>query len=158
MRSSGGSFWRLTGGSEGASAVEFAIVLNIFFIMLLGMVEFGLAFSTRQVIVNASREGARYGIAYRADAQGNRILPVQLNPSIQNWILESSEGLGLKYMLPADANPTVTVTGAGAFTGIAGTTLNVTVSCNHSFWVINRLVPGLGDHLQLSATTAMRVE
>lgn len=145
--------------SEGSAAVEFALILNLLLLMIIGMLEFGLAFSMRQVIINASREGARYGIAFRVDASGNRIAPSLFNPSISNWILEpGSGGLGLRSILPADSNPQVVVDGAGAATGATGSDLRVTVTCEYPFWVMNKFLPVLGDKMTLAGTTVMRVE
>ena len=78
---------RFLKSSEGSAAVEFALILNILFLMILGMLEFGLAFSYRQVIINASREGARYGAVYRVDNLENPVLPTQRTPSISDWVL-----------------------------------------------------------------------
>lgn len=159
-RSDDTSPWRrLIRGSAGAAAVEFALVLNLLFLLIMGMLEFGLAFSMRQVIINASREGARYGIAFRVDAQGNRIPPVALTPSITSWVLvPSSGGVGLTSILPGDNNPTVTVSGTGATTGNTGDDLRVTVTCTYNFYVMDKLLPFLGGNIQLAATTVMRVE
>jgi Flp pilus assembly protein TadG len=42
--------------------VEFAIVAPIFFLVVLGMVEFGRMVMVQQVITNAAREGARVAV------------------------------------------------------------------------------------------------
>jgi Flp pilus assembly protein TadG len=156
---------RFLKSSEGAAAVEFALVLNILFLMILGMLEFGLAFSMRQVIINASREGARYGIVLTVDGQGNRVAPVNFpsasppKPSIREFILStSSDGLGLTSILPANSYPGVTVDGTGATSGQTGGNLRVTVTCEYPFFVMNRLLPLLGDKMTLAGTTVMRVE
>jgi Flp pilus assembly protein TadG len=44
---------------RGASAVEFAIVCSILFLVLFGIVQFGIAFHRDQGIEAAAREGAR---------------------------------------------------------------------------------------------------
>ena len=41
-----------------AAAVEFAVVAPVFFLMVLGMIEYGRMVMVQQVITNASREGA----------------------------------------------------------------------------------------------------
>lgn len=143
---------RFLKGSEGAAAVEFAIILNVLFLMILGMLEFGLAFSYRQVVINASREGARYGVVYRVDALGNRMSPTQLIPPIGEFVLTTAGGgLGLTNILPANSNPTVTVVPQG-------NNLQVTVTCDYPFMVMNKLLPVLGGNLTLAGTTVMRVE
>ena len=54
---------------RGVAAVEFAIVLPLLLFLFIGITEFGLAYYNKQVITNASREGARAGIV--ADHRGN---------------------------------------------------------------------------------------
>lgn len=53
---------------KGAAAVEFAIVAPLLVLLVIGICEFGLLWYNSQVIINASREGARAGIARAADA------------------------------------------------------------------------------------------
>lgn len=48
---------------RGASATEFAVVAPVFFLMVIGFIEFGRALMVQQVLVNASRVGARQAIA-----------------------------------------------------------------------------------------------
>jgi hypothetical protein len=45
-----------------ASAVEFALIAPVFFLLILGMVEYGRMVMIQQVITNASREGARQAV------------------------------------------------------------------------------------------------
>ncbi|MEZ6061460.1 MAG: TadE/TadG family type IV pilus assembly protein [Planctomycetaceae bacterium] len=46
----------------GAAVVEFAIIIPIFLILVLGIIEFGRAMSVGQMVTNASREGCRQAI------------------------------------------------------------------------------------------------
>jgi Flp pilus assembly protein TadG len=48
-------------GDKGAAAVEFALVLPILLLFVMGTIEFGWFFFTHQRVVNAAREGARAG-------------------------------------------------------------------------------------------------
>jgi Flp pilus assembly protein TadG len=48
--------WR---SDRGAELVEFALVLPLMLLMLLGIIDFGLLFQRFQVVTNAAREGAR---------------------------------------------------------------------------------------------------
>jgi len=43
----------------GAAVTEFAIVAPVFFMMVIGFIEFGRALMVQQVLINASRVGAR---------------------------------------------------------------------------------------------------
>ena len=50
---------------NGASTVEFAMILPFLLVILFGIMEFGIILYDKAVITNASREAARSGIAYR---------------------------------------------------------------------------------------------
>jgi Flp pilus assembly protein TadG len=50
---------------NGASAVEFALILPLLILILFGTIELGLYLFNKNVITNASREGARAGIVGR---------------------------------------------------------------------------------------------
>ena len=63
---------------KGATAVEFAIVLPLLVLLIFAMIEFGLYLFNRQVITNAAREGARFGVVAREDRR--------TNPQIQNEV------------------------------------------------------------------------
>jgi hypothetical protein len=52
---------------NGTAIVEFAIVLPILFLFVLGIIEFGALLYDKAVITNASREGARTAIVFHAD-------------------------------------------------------------------------------------------
>lgn len=51
---------------RGASAVEFAIVAPLFFMLVFGCIEFGRALMVQQILTNASRVGAREAITLNA--------------------------------------------------------------------------------------------
>ena len=48
-----------TRSDRGAVAVEFALLLPILVVIILGIIEFGLVYNTQITITNAAREGAR---------------------------------------------------------------------------------------------------
>jgi Flp pilus assembly protein TadG len=47
---------------RGAAAVEFAMVAPLFFLLIIGMIEFGRMVMVQQVLTNAAREGARKAV------------------------------------------------------------------------------------------------
>ena len=47
---------------NGAALIEFAIIFPLLVLLVMGAIEFGLLCYNKQVIINASREGARTGI------------------------------------------------------------------------------------------------
>ena len=54
-------------GEEGASLIEFALILPILAALLLGIVTVGLALNGKNSINNAARESARYGATLSVD-------------------------------------------------------------------------------------------
>ena len=46
-------------GERGAAAVEFAFVLPVLLLLVLGLIEFSLLFNAQISVTNAAREGAR---------------------------------------------------------------------------------------------------
>jgi Flp pilus assembly protein TadG len=55
------------GRARGQSLVEFALVLMPLFLLILGVVQFGLIFNSYVTVTNAAREGARTGTIYVYD-------------------------------------------------------------------------------------------
>jgi Flp pilus assembly protein TadG len=146
---------RFLGRTKGAVAVEFAVIGTLFLLLVAGVIDFGHAFYMKQAITNASREGARYGITYTTNASGVRVAPNALSPTIKNYILTKYLTSGL---LPDDANPSVTLGGAGYTTGTKGAPLEVTVTATKTWFMVSGFVPGLGDQKTLGAKTVMLCE
>jgi len=138
---------------QGGVALEFALLLPVFLLLVFGIVDFGHAWYMRQELTTASREGARYGTRYQTNASGVHILPNALNPSISAWVTSKYAAL-----LPSDANLQVTPTGPGFTSGAAGDDLSVTCTARKFWFVLGRLIPGLGNFRDLSATTVMKCE
>ena len=61
---------------RGQGLVEFALVLPVFMILLLGLVEFGFIFAHHQGLEYASREGARTASALANGQNGQNGIPV----------------------------------------------------------------------------------
>jgi hypothetical protein len=140
----------------GAILVEFAILLPFLLLIMLGIIEFGLLFYNKQVLTNASREGARSGIA-RYDVNGDSSFNQQdIIDAVDIYL-----GLGLTdtdkdrrlITFGSVVDPVVTVVGEG---GSYGTDLTVTVSYNYTFLIPGLL--GLGTSIQLNAETVMGME
>lgn len=66
---------------KGAAAIEFAIVLPLLILLIFAMIEFGLYLFNRQVIANAAREGARYGIVARPVRRSNS----EITQQVRDW-------------------------------------------------------------------------
>ena len=145
---------------RGTVAVEFAILVPIFLLLVFGIVDLGHAWYMKQIVSNASREGARYGTrSTKSTTPASALVP-----SISNYILNTSAengnkgGYGLKEQLPGD-NPAVpTPTGPGYTDSTSGNDLYVKVTATKTWWVVNKFVPGMGPTSTISSTTCMKVE
>lgn len=62
---------------EGASAVEFALLAPVFFVVVFGIIGFGIAFMQLQTARGAVREGARAAAVVDADGVGRSAAEVQ---------------------------------------------------------------------------------
>ena len=137
----GDTRWRLQ-GQEGVQAIEMALVLPILLVLLFGIVDFGLALYTKEVLANASREGARQGIRFVTPKLTDSDIETITKNTLDNGHIDSS-------------NATVTVTNAG---GAFGTDLTVNIQYALDYLVIAGLVPGLSTPIILQSTTVMSNE
>ena len=102
---------------RGASAVEFAIIFPVLFLVIAGIVDFGRFFFTSIQVTNAAREGARMAVVMPGPSPN----PV---PSITARALAAAAGV-----------PSVTV--SPIVTCNAGSTANASVSVQAPFnWII----------------------
>jgi Flp pilus assembly protein TadG len=126
---------------QGGALAEFAVVAPIIIVLLFGILEFGVAFYTKGLITNASREGARFGVVFTT--------PRKTAAEIQSKVNE--------YLVKAGFPQTAatSVTGAG---GATGSLLTVNVSYPYSFQVLPHFVQGFTGSITLQAVTAMRME
>jgi Flp pilus assembly protein TadG len=146
-------FRRKTGANDrGAEAVEFALVVPLFLLLVFGIIDFGFMINRDTMVNNASREGAREGA---------------LNPN--QAAITAKVRQELATVEPVGTTPskiTVTVTcrkpdnsGCSTFAADAasGGTVIIKVDYQHSWItpVANSLMSG---GITLSKTTEMRIE
>ena len=143
---------RLTESKKGAAMVELAIILPVLLVILFGIMEFGFILYDKAVITNASREGARAGIVYRANVATGDYQPYTA-AEIQG-VVNTYLGNGNSLIPPAA--PTITVPD-GVCTGTAFP-LRVRVVCTYSFFVLPNLVTSITGPLTLSGESIMRCE
>ncbi|OQY25064.1 MAG: hypothetical protein B6I37_02335 [Desulfobacteraceae bacterium 4572_35.2] len=122
--------------NHGAALVEFAIVLPLLLLLLVGMIEFGLLFYNKQVLTNASREGARAGIA----RVGN------ISAIVDDYCRDRLISFSSSSAVDTD------VDGEG---GAFNADLVVTVKYNYDFMLPSLL--GFGTQMELSAVTVMKM-
>ena len=135
---------------SGQALLETAFVLPIILLIAVGILEFGRAFQTWQVVTNAAREGARIAIlpsSTTADVQ------TRVTTYLQNGALDNYQ------------NATVNVT-PGTIAVSAGTAASSVVTVNYPFSflvlnpVANLVVQGsaVGTPITLTAAAEMRNE
>ena len=147
---------------QGTSLVEFAFVAPVFFLLLFGIIEFGVILFDKATITNASREGARAGILFRAYVTGDRSIgganlateKTEIETVVDNYVSTYLMSLG------GSSSITTTVTrtdrdGSGVFD--VGDDLTVSVSYPYNFLILPGFAAGLSD-FTLGATTVMRAE
>lgn len=128
---------------RGAVAAEFALLLPVILTILFGTIEFGMIMFSREVITNASREGARAGIVQQVP----KPTAGQITAVVTNYFT----GTGIN-----PASVTVSVVGAG---GANPATLTVAATYNYP-WLIPYIptMLGLPRPFTLTGQTIMRHE
>jgi Flp pilus assembly protein TadG len=116
--------------------VEFAIILPLLVTLVFGIIDVGLLLYNKQVITNASREGARAGIA-------------RSTISVTNIVNNYCTG---RLFLNGSSPPTTNVTGGGAFQN----DLTVTVNYVHNFMFAG--IIGLSPTTAMTGRTVMKME
>jgi len=92
---------------QGATSVEFAIVCLLLITLVFGIIEFGLLLYNKQIITNASREGARAGIVAKPNRlENNEIGTVVKNYCEQNLVTFGASSTPVVNILPVyDGDP-----------------------------------------------------
>ncbi|MCX5890582.1 MAG: pilus assembly protein [Deltaproteobacteria bacterium] len=137
---------------EGVAAVEMALCLLPLLLLLGGIVDFGDAYYIKQVITNASREGARYGSRFTIDSTGNHIIPANITSpyTIAGYVTNYYGGSVTNLTVP-------TPTGTGYTSGTSGDPLTVTVTAQKNWFFLGNLL-GFTNPQTLTATTTMALE
>ena len=136
---------------EGASAVEFALILPLLLILVFGIIEFSILFYDKAMITNASREGAREGIVYDYDPDGGLNHPddAEIVATVAQYVQNHLISFGASSVV------STTITRAG---DAAGDALTVTVNYDYNFLVFDSLLSLVGGPILLDAVTVMRLE
>jgi Flp pilus assembly protein TadG len=87
------SWLRRTRGERGTALIETAFVLPIMLLVCVGILEFGRAYQTWQVVTNASREGARVAILpeYTDDSVKARVKTYLKNGGLPSTVVDSAD-------------------------------------------------------------------
>lgn len=123
---------------KGAAAVEFALVAPVFVLLIFGIIEFGRAMMVQQILVNASREGARRAVLDGATADAVR-------QSVVDYLQKSSVKVPSENVL-VSPDP-----------GTARNNQEISVSVSVPFADVSLVPPFIYDG-DLRANTTMRSE
>jgi Flp pilus assembly protein TadG len=143
---------------NGASTVEFAMILPFLLVILFGIMEFGILLYDKAVITNASREAARSGIAYKnPKLTTDEIKGVAVNYAGSYLISSSGSDLKSGDIKVLPETPL-------SFSTSSGTPLTVTVTYPYTFFVFGNLFNAYmngsftNNQISLTATTVMKHE
>lgn len=129
-------------GEKGAISVEFALVLPLLVLLILGGMDFGHMFYIQHVLTLASREGARYAARYT----GTSSEPTAAQ--IANYVKST-----LDYgSILSDLTITASYSGTSP-----NRIVTVTAQAQKNWWILH-LLPGFSSGKLLQATTAMTLE
>jgi Flp pilus assembly protein TadG len=122
----------------GIAAVEFAIVAPVFFMLIIGIIEIGRAMMVQQVLINASRVGARRAITLSSSEQ-----------AVTDAVTEYAAGVGISGLVVAvSPNPATAPAGEAI-------TVDVEIDFEDVSWLPAPWIMGGRD---LTASSVMRKE
>jgi len=142
---------------EGAALIETAFVLPIMLLVCVGILEFGRAYQTWQVVTNASREGARVAVLpeYTNDSAIARVKTYLKNGGLPATVVD---GTGTKVLITETTIP-IAVGG-----GSTATAARVVVEYPFEFMVLQPVAQLVvngslaGESFTMRMTTIMRNE
>jgi Flp pilus assembly protein TadG len=120
---------------DGAAAVEFALIAPLLFMLIFGIIQFGIAWSQKEIFVQAAREGARYAAVACEKTACN-------SGEVAQRVRDASVGYTLSQ------NPTVTPNPGCSTTNTSDT---VTVSWNQQFSISLPFVPPINTTAPIEA-------
>ncbi len=132
-------------GERGQSLVEFALILPLLVLILMGVFDFGRAFFAYNAISGGAREGARYGVIHPTARDGDGLPPydpdtIEERAVAQTFILDMDE-------------VDVQVTGG------TGRGQPLTVNVTYDFYAITPLIGDIiGNPLTLRSSATMIIE
>ena len=141
---------------NGGSLIEFAVIAPLLFVILFGIIEFGLLLFDMAMITNASREGARAGIVF----SDPRISDAGIRGVVKTYCNTHLISFGASSDL-TDANILIDPAGNRS-TLPAGSSLKMSVNYPYRFLVFSNVIALIGSHflnpVNLHAESIMRLE
>jgi len=134
---------------KGATAVEFAIILPVLFLILFGIIEFSLLLYDKAMLTNACREGARAGVVFSWPSRidKDRISKVVDDYCKQHLITFGESTYKINFD-PEDEDPPC----------IQGESITIRVEYRYNFLVLPNFVNDLIGGIPLNVESVMRCE
>jgi len=120
---------------HGQSLVEFAVLVPVFMLILIGMLEFGLMFNHDLTLQYASREGARVGSALGCGANSNSPTCDSALPSPQD--VDTYIVAAVQRVLEASGSP-INMAQIGSITIFRATSTGGVVGSNTDTWTYSK--------------------
>jgi Flp pilus assembly protein TadG len=140
---------RFRADRSGQNLVEFALVVVMLLLLVVGICEFGRAWNLYQILANASREGARL-----AALPSGFTSAAAVNTTVKNYLTNGNVD---------PAKVTIAIGGAGVDGG-TGTQVSITLTYPYKFGYVGPVVrlinPGAtaGADITITAQSVMRNE
>jgi hypothetical protein len=114
----------LWSGESGAELIEFALVLPLLLLVVLGIIDFGFLFQRYEVVTNAAREGARVAVL-------PGYAPADVVFRVEQYL--TAGGLTAAHPAPGIVPSTMTVVVGGVAQCVGMTSVIVTYPHTYSF-------------------------
>jgi Flp pilus assembly protein TadG len=147
---------------RGQAIVEFAFILLLLALLIVGIIDLSILFYDKAVITNASREGARQGSIFRSNASTGAYAPLD-STGVSNAVNAYLTGRLVSFgaASPNTAVQWSTTSPPGSWTTTINTSpggsINVVVTYSYRFLALPGFT-GWGNPLNISAQTIMRME
>ena len=147
--------------------VEFALILVLLLIIVLGIMEFGIILYNRAMLTNGGREGARAGVVFRADPANFAYAPLtaaEIRTVVGNYIQTRLVTFGTQFNPATDVTPMWSTDNGSTWTSSLPTThgngeqLRVDVTFTYSYLALPGLKGVQGPSLAMTSRTIMRME
>ena len=142
---------RHLGSQHGATAVEFALVAPILFVLVFGIIDFGLGFHAWDASANAAREGARVG------AVDPSLTDIEARVRNSANFLDQSK-LSVNITCSRDNGGSFNACSSDGTTWLEGDIVRVTVTYLHDYVTPLPTFIGAGSTLTLVAVSEARFE
>lgn len=137
---------------RGQGLLEFAAVVPIFLLIVMGVIDFGVGLKTWIQITNAAREGARYGAVHCSAGEIDGTPVIDL---VEDRAIDSATGLGLD-----SSNVDVS---SNCVAGNSTESVNVTIEYDYNLisplgGMMSFLGGGIPSSIKLTSSADMRME